>query len=155
MVKRAALPGILLLALAGCGTDEPRPEDLRKLVRSSSPNNYLVCAPGLCEAKADEPGFAVDVPPETLLGAVHSAAGKQPDTQQVGVEAVIGQLVFLQRTRWLGFPDVIRIQAIKDKDGRAALALYSHSIYGYYDFGANKARAQAWLKAIQAELAKG
>ena len=153
MVRRAAFLAVLLLSLAGCGVDAP-PEDLRKLVRPNSPNSYLICPPGLCAATADEDGFSVDRRPEIVLAAAHRAAVAQPNTETTTVDAVMGQLIFIQRTRWLRFPDIVRIQVIKDKDGHSALALYSQSVYGHYDFGANKARAQTWLKAIQAELAK-
>jgi len=104
---------------------------------------------------ADEDGPFFDQPADRLLAAVRRVAAAQPDTEAAGEDLALGQLVFVQRTAWLRFPDIVRVQAIRAPDGRMALALYSQSVYGYYDFGANKTRARAWMQAIRAELGKG
>jgi hypothetical protein len=143
-----------LLALAGCGA-EPRVEDLRKLARPDKPNNYLICAPGLCAAAADEPGPLVDATPEKVLVAALSVAAREANVSPGDADAEVAQLVFVQRSAVFRFPDIVMIQAIPAPDGRTAIALYSHSVYGHYDFGVNKARARRWMAAIQAELKRG
>jgi len=153
-LPRFAMATGLLLSLAGCGV-EPGPEDLRKLARPGSPNNYLICRSGLCAALADEDGPYYDLPPERLLAVVRRVAAAQKNTVASGEDPGINQLVFVQRTAWLRFPDIVRVQTIKAPDGRTALAVYSQSVYGYFDFGANKSRARSWLRAIKAELGKG
>ncbi|MCK6451415.1 MAG: DUF1499 domain-containing protein [Alphaproteobacteria bacterium] len=152
-LARLAVAAGLLLPLAGCGA-EPQVDDLRNLVRPGSPNNYLICRSGLCAATADEDGPFYDLAPERLLETVRRVAAAQPNTVAAGEDAALSQLVFVQRTRWLRFPDMIRVQTIKTPDGRTALALYSQSVYGYYDFGVNKTRVRTWLQAIKAELGK-
>lgn len=153
-LPRFAVAAGLLLSLTGCGA-EPLVDDLRKLARPGSPNNYLICRSGLCAALADEDGPYYDLPPDRLLAVARRVAAAQPNTVAAGEDPAINQLVFVQRTAWLRFPDIVRVQTIKAPDGRTALALYSQSVYGYFDFGANKKRARAWLQAIKAELGKG
>ncbi|MCC7048632.1 MAG: DUF1499 domain-containing protein [Alphaproteobacteria bacterium] len=141
----------LLLSLAGCGV-EPRVEDLRTIKRPDSPNDYLICAKPLCAAAVDEEGPMVDLPPEKVLVAALKVAAAEDYTSPAEVNVGMAQIVFVQRTPWLRFPDIVRIQAVASVTGRTGVALYSRSVYGYYDFGTNKARARRWMAAIQAEL---
>jgi len=148
--RRAVAIG-LLLSLAGCA-DPPQTVDLRRFERPGAPNSYLICPKGLCAAAADEEGPVVDLTPEKVLVAGLKAASLEPNVTPYEADAALGQLVFVQRTKVLQFPDVVRIQAIKAPDGRTGVALYSHSIFGKYDFGANKTRARRWMAAIEREL---
>lgn len=157
MVNPARLIAIVSMAflLAACGDPKAGVEDLRKFARPSSPNSYLICAKGLCSAAADEDGPVFDLPPEKLLVAALKVASQQANTSPADAGQALGQLVFIQRTAVLGFPDVVRVQAIAMPGGKSALALYSRSVYGHYDFGANRRRAQVWMSAIKAELGRG
>lgn len=142
----------LLLSLLGCGVDA-KVEDLRTLKRPGAPNNYLICARNLCP-DADEDGPMVDLPAEKVLVAALKVASMEPDTNPAEVNAGTAQIVFVQRTPWLRFPDIVRIQAIASASGKTGIALYSQSVYGRYDFGVNKARARRWMTAIRAELGR-
>ena len=156
MVSPARFAAILGTAflLAGCGDPKPGIEDLRKFARPSSPNSYLICAKGLCASAADEDGPIFDLKPEKLLVAALKVASQQSNTSPADADPALGQLVFIQRTAYLRFPDVVRVQAIAMPGGKSVLALYSHSVYGRYDFGANRRRARAWMEAIKAELSR-
>ena len=141
----------LLLSLAGCA-DPPQTLDLRTFERPTSPNSYLVCPAGQCAAKADEDGPVVDLAPEKVLVAALKVASLERNVTPQEADAALGQLVFIQRTAVLQFPDVVRIQAIALPGGKTGVALYSHSVFGKYDFGANKTRAQRWMAGIRREL---
>lgn len=153
LARVAAIAGMAFL-LAGCGDPKAGVEDLRKFTRPSSPNSYLICAKGLCAAAADEEGPVFDLKPEKLLVAALKVASQQPNTSPADADQALGQLVFIQRTAFLRFPDVVRVQAFAMPGGKTTLALYSHSVYGRYDFGANRRRARAWIDAIKAELGR-
>ncbi len=144
----------LLLTLAGCA-DPPQVIDLRSFERPTSPNSYLICPPGQCAAKNDEEGPVVDLPPERVLVAALKVASLERNVTPQEADSALGQLMFIQRTAVLQFPDVVRIQAIQMPGGKTGIALYSHSIFGKYDFGANKTRAQRWMTAIKRELGIG
>jgi hypothetical protein len=151
---RAAMAIGLLLSVVGCGV-EPRVEDLRTVKRPDSPNNYLICPKGLCIGAVDEEGPVTDLPPEKVLVAALKVAAAEPDTSPAEVSAGMAQIVFVQRTPYLRFPDIVRIQAIVSASGKTGVALYSRSAFGYYDFGVNKARARRWMAAIRAEIERG
>ena len=141
----------LLLSLAGCA-DPPQTLDLRTFERPTSPNSYLVCPAGQCAAKADEDGPVVDLAPEKVLVAALKVASLERNVTAQEADTTLGQLVFIQRTAVLQFPDVVRIQAIALPGGKTGVALYSHSVFGKYDFGANKTRAERWMAGIRREL---
>ena len=148
---RAPMAIGLLLTLAGCA-DPPQALDLRSFERPGAPNSYLFCPAGQCAAKADEDGPVVDQPAEKVLVAALKVASLERNVAPQEADAALGQLVFIQRTAVLQFPDVVRIQAIALPGGRTGIALYSQSIFGKYDFGANKTRARRWMAAIRREL---
>ncbi len=155
VTRRRARPAVaaigLLVLLSGCGGVEAPVEDLRAIRRPDAPNHYLICARELCPA-ADEDGPLTGLPPARVLVAALQAASAEPDTSPAEVNAEMAQIVFVQRTRWLRFPDIVRVQAIPAPGGGTGVALYSQSVYGRYDFGVNKARARRWMAAIRAEL---
>ena len=62
--------------------------------------------------------------------------------------AAQGQVELVQRTRWLGFPDMITVEFYDRGRGRSNLAIYSRSRYGWSDLGANRARVEAWLDQL-------
>lgn len=140
--------------LWGCGV-EPRVDDLRAMARPGSPNSYLICAATYCAAAHDEEGPVLDMPAERVLAAVRRVAAQQANIASTREDPALGQVVFVQYTPVLRFPDIVRVQAIPAPGGRVALAFYSQSLYGYYDFGVNKRRARDWMEAINAELKRG
>ncbi len=63
------------------------------------------------------------------------------------------QIDYVQRTAFMRFPDCITVRFIYIDAKRTTLTIYSRSVYGYSDFGVNKARVQSWLAKLQDESA--
>ncbi|MBL41112.1 MAG: hypothetical protein CMM49_00465 [Rhodospirillaceae bacterium] len=61
----------------------------------------------------------------------------------------------IQKTKYFKFPDLIDIEFIKIKDDVSSIAIYSRSIYGYYDFNVNKNRVKLWLDFLCKKLPTG
>ncbi len=124
------------------------PSNLSLLERSSSPNDALACTPGVCAAQADidSPVFPVALP--ALMEIAGKVIASQPRTEQVGEELEANRMVFVQRTKVLGFKDTIWVQGTEVEDG-SSLIMYSRSNIGYYDFGVNRDRLRTWVAAIQ------
>ena len=59
---------------------------------------------------------------------------------------------YVQRSRFLRFPDVVTVRFISIDDTHATLAIYSRSLYGMGDFGVNKARIDDWLGKLKARV---
>ena len=68
------------------------------------------------------------------------------ETRKADEEAM--QYEFIQRTKFMRFPDIITVRFIPLEQRRSTLAVYSRSRYGRRDFGVNKDRVLAWLEAL-------
>ena len=56
------------------------------------------------------------------------------------------------RSAVFNFPDLVTAQVAPAGAGAATLLLYSRSVYGYSDLGANRRRVAAWLAALDKAL---
>lgn len=63
------------------------------------------------------------------------------------------QYVFVQRTLYFRFPDVINVRFIDRPNGKASLVIHSGSVFGAGDLGKNKQRVGEWLAALDKEVA--
>jgi uncharacterized protein (DUF1499 family) len=150
MSSRAFTRVILLMLfiplLSGCEFDAT-PMDIRSLDKRTESNDALACAAGLCAVAADfeSPAFAVSV--EEFLTIAETVVVAEDRTKIVAKDKKLQQLVFVQRSRILRFPDTIWIQGVKTDTG-TALIIYSRSNYGESDFGVNKRRVGEWLAKL-------
>jgi uncharacterized protein (DUF1499 family) len=119
------------------------------LERRTVPNDALACPAALCRAKSDlaPPVYAVDAP--QLKAAMARAVASEPDVTQVEDGSLSER--YVQRTRWLRFPDTVVIRYLPEGKGRSTLAIYSRSQMGKGDMGVNKARVERWLAKLSKE----
>jgi uncharacterized protein (DUF1499 family) len=98
------------------------------------------------------PLFAVSA--DRLREAFAQVIATEPDVVQV--EKGAAEERYIQRTRWLRFPDTIAVRYIPRGESQSTIALYSRSQLGEGDFGVNRARVERWLDKLarQASLAK-
>lgn len=152
---RLMLALLLSLVLPGCrgqGAEGVAPAallDMAALQRPATPNTALAAPAGFSPAPdiITQP-FAVA--PERLFAALRAVALAQPRTTEQAVFADRRQAHFVARSRWFNFPDLIAAEVTAD----SALILWSRSVYGRSDFGANQARLSAWLAALEAAMAR-
>ena len=144
---------LLSLVLPGCrgqGVDGVAPAellDMAALQRPATPNTALAAPAGFVPVPdIATPRFAV--PPERLFAALRAVALAQPRTVEQAVFADRRQAHFVARSRWFNFPDRIAAEVTAESE----LILWSRSVYGRSDFGANRARLAAWLAALETEL---
>jgi len=123
------------------------------LKRSRRPNTYLVAPPGFTPIQADmaAPDFALDL--STLKYLWDRMLSKQVRIETRAKRKDGLQIDYIQRTALLRFPDWITVRFIAKDHEVSTLAIYSRSVYGYGDMGANKARVQLWLTALKKEFA--
>ncbi|MCG8354754.1 MAG: DUF1499 domain-containing protein [Kiloniellales bacterium] len=126
------------------------PVDLQSLQRSGSPNDFLACPPEFCSARADIPGARFDLEGSKLLSIVRDVISSQPRTSIAAEDCEVGQIVAVQRSALLRFPDTVWLQIVPLDDESASLVLYSRSNQGLWDLGANGRRVRKWLSAIEA-----
>ena len=81
-----------------------------------------------------------------------AAAASQPRTFLAFDDRTRLQAQFVARSAWFNFPDLIVAQVNAAGPDASTLVLYSRSVYGYGDFGVNRARVTTWLAALDRTL---
>ena len=120
------------------------------LVLTSIPNQYLVCPPGLCaqaEAHKESPQFdrtVDDLRTAFEIVVLESDAVTKMAESDDTLDVVARTLI----VRW---PDWVTVRFIPLGEDRSTLAIYSRSVYGHLDFGANEERITDWLARLSAQ----
>jgi uncharacterized protein (DUF1499 family) len=83
-----------------------------------------------------------------LAGRVVEIGLAEPRTRVLAGEPAAGFVTLVQRSRVVGFPDLVTIRT-RDVEGGAALTVWSRSRFGRYDWGVNRARIERWMKALE------
>lgn len=157
MVATGALAIIVLLGIARLTpwwddlltAGDYRAVGFESLVLTAKPNQYLVCPPNLCtaaQAHRESPVF--DRPVADLRSAFETLIHESAEvTQMADTADSIDLVVRTQIVRW---PDWVTIRFIGLGEDRSTLAVYSRSVYGRKDFGANERRITDWLANLSA-----
>lgn len=135
------------LIAAGCSADTGL-IDFATFARVTTPNDTLACPEGFCAAKADFVTAEIAVSASDLAARAVAELPNEPRTELVARSDDGLRLVFVQRSLIFRFPDTVNIAVQQTGDGRATLAIYSRSNYGYGDFGVNRRRVETWLKRL-------
>ena len=120
------------------------------LVLTSNPNQYLVCPPGLCaKAKAHKESPQFDRTADDLRAAFENVILKsEAVTKMAESEDTLDVVARTPIVRW---PDWVTVRFIPLGEDRSTLAIYSRSVYGRSDFGANEGRITDWLARLSAQ----
>lgn len=155
----ALLPWLISAIFPACGAagadglPVPPPMDMAAIVRPASPNTALAGPDGFSPPPdITVPSFAM--PPDRLYAVVKSMAAAQPRTFLAAAYDNRRQAHYVARTPTLNFPDLVTIAVAGPADGPSTLVIYSRSVYGHSDLGANRKRVDAWLAALNATLTR-
>jgi uncharacterized protein (DUF1499 family) len=149
------LGGLALAACDGSGAGSGQPAaipDLLTVERTSAPHDALVCPERACAAEPDRVAPIYPASPDALLAAWRAAIEAEPRTEIVAVDPGRHLLLARQRSRVFGFVDTVAVRALPVGDGASSFAARSVSETGWYDFGANAARLEAWQAAAEVLL---
>jgi uncharacterized protein (DUF1499 family) len=154
MTPLAWLVGLFLPACAAVGArglPTPPPMDTAHISRPASPNTALA-APAGFQPPPDivTPDYAVSA--KQLFVAVQAVAAAQPRTWPAATYPGRKQADWVVRSAVFNYPDLVTAQINTAGLGAATLVLYSRSVYGYSDLGANRRRVLAWLAALDRAL---
>ena len=95
-----------------------------------------------------------DTTPQALLRAFDRTARARPRTRVLAGSVAEGRITYVARSRLMGFPDYVTVQAVP-ADGGAALAILARSRFGRSDLGVNRARTERWLDMLRDGLSAG
>ncbi|MCP8937055.1 DUF1499 domain-containing protein [Alsobacter sp. SYSU M60028] len=128
------------------GPADQGPVDFTRLMRRADPNDALACPRELCpDARADIVSPVWDVPYHDLRERLRAVILADPGARQVA-EATPGRGDrFVVRTPVWRFPDTVDVMVLPVAGGGATVAIYSRSLLGRSDFGANLARIRGYL----------
>src|SRR5688572_12395417 len=94
------------------GPARDTPIEFETLTRGPRSNQYLVCPPHLCSAKTDATSPVYEVPRDVLRQTWLALMAAQPRVAHVGISSNADQYDFIQRSKWLRFPDAITVKFI-------------------------------------------
>ena len=122
--------------------------DFPRLVLRPTSNQYLVCPTDLCSAVPDFTSKEFEVSAAMLQKQWQAIMDLDSSITLLISSQKKAQLDYVYRTPYWQFPDIITVRFIALGPSRSTLAIYSRSVYGRDDLGANKARVQKWLHAM-------
>jgi uncharacterized protein (DUF1499 family) len=138
-------------AVGAAGLPPPRVLDVARLERPASPNTALA-APAGFHPRPDLITPVYPLPAAVLLARITAVAAATPRSYLAARFPADGQADWVVRSALWNFPDLVTAAVRADGAGHSTLILYSRSVYGYSDFGVNRARLRAWLAALAATL---
>ncbi|MCE7027881.1 DUF1499 domain-containing protein [Jiella avicenniae] len=130
------------------GPADQGPVDFARLRRRDAPNDALACSKGACTQPVDLILPTYRTSPAALIEALDDAARSSGRAERVddGRDPAYRRYVF--RSQVFEFPDTLDARAVTVAGGQTALMLYSRSLVGRGDFGANRARLEAIVRAL-------
>lgn len=135
--------------LGGCAVGAPELVDIATLERPARPNIYLVCPASRTSARVDREPESYALATDVLWQLWVDALASEPRVETQIRDNERRRLLLVQRTPLLRFPDLIQLEVYPALADGSTLCVYSRSIYGYSDFGANRARVEDWLARIR------
>lgn len=135
------------------GEPDLGPVSFGQLERRQSPNDALACPPEVCRAKADIKTARYPATAAELRAALANVIAAEPRMTTVNSNEATLTDRYIQRSKWLGFPDTVVVQFFDLPEGQSTLAIYSRSQLGESDLGINKARIQRWLSELAKQVA--
>jgi uncharacterized protein (DUF1499 family) len=121
--------------------------DPRAISKPAKPNNWLIRPVG---GDARPPHYRAEV--ADLVAAIEAAAAGMGDMRLIAGSAQSGHLTYQSRTKWMGFPDFTTFRVYSTDEG-VSFAAFSQARFGHSDLGYNRARLEAMLALIEAEMA--
>jgi len=152
-------PGTGLYWRAAAIAQMPQDTDITDFVGlrlRASPNQALVCPERLCQkAKSDMPAPIFPVSAAELRRKIGIVVAAEPNSDELGCGddcAKAGR--FVEYSPLFFFPDVIDVRVVEAGATSSTLAIYSRSVFGYWDFGVNQDRIARWLAALDRTIQK-
>ncbi len=126
--------------------------DFATLELAQSPNQFLVCPAEFCRAKPHRVAPVYEIPATVLREAWFKVVSREPRITMLANDDPLLEAEFVQRSNVFKFPDRITVRFLPLAGGRSTLAVYSRSVFGYTDLGANQRRVERWLRNLGKEL---
>lgn len=141
---------ILILGFNTLIQENPRPQHIDPLaVQLGVRDNQILLTPELKTGDPREiqsPTYALDA--DQLVAKLDEMILSEPRAKMIGGAKTFRWMTYVQRSRFLRFPDFISVRVLSAGEGRSTMVIYSRSLYGERDLGVNRDRVERWLKAL-------
>jgi|GEM_PF-804134 len=149
---------LIALTLASCATANERQNESAvsastvlnwaSLEVPDSPNTWLVAPNSADFPDADALAPQFEASAEDLARAWMDVVRAQPRAQVLTIANDGLSIEAQQVSALFGFVDLISARVIPLGPERSSIAVYSRSTTGYWDFGVNRSRVEAWLESL-------
>jgi len=130
--------------------------DFSSLKLTHKPNQFLVAPEGVCQkAKPHLISSIYSASPEQVYATWKEIILQAPRTELLAEDPGNYTIEAVQRSSLFRFKDRINFAAFAAGADKCTIAVYSRSLVGYSDMGANKARIGNWLDMLDQALANG
>ncbi len=138
-------------AVGALGLPTPPPMEMAAIARPATPNTALAGPAGF-DPPPDIVTPSYPVSPDRLFAAIKRVAAAEPRTFPAAAYDDRRQVHYVVRSAIWNFPDLVTVSVGGPESGPSTLAIYSRSVYGHSDLGANRARVEAWVAALQTTI---
>ncbi|MDF1795304.1 MAG: DUF1499 domain-containing protein [Coxiellaceae bacterium] len=121
--------------------------DFQHLQVSSKPH-YCVVSPD-CRGERCIKSPILPMSVEKLQHQWQQMITQQPRVKLLKKDDAKHQFQYVQRSKWMRFPDLIDVQFAATGNNQSTLYAYSRSIYGHSDLGVNCKRMHHWLAGLK------
>lgn len=120
--------------------------DPEQAPRPSSPNFHM-----RRDVDGTEPAHIFSASFDETAAALDRVIMARPNTRRLAGAASDGLVTYVERSRFLGFPDVISLR-LTDMGLETRVSVFSKSRYGRSDLGVNRRRVSQILRRVEAAL---
>ena len=128
------------------------PVHFKTLALPNRKNIFFVCPVSYCRAVSMIPSPIFSVTTQELLAIVQEIMSQMPRTMFIGRDNT--ELMYVSYSALWEFPDLINIRVISQSANLSSIAVYSRSLFGYYDFDINRTRVTHLLDRINTRIEK-
>ena len=123
------------------------PIDFQSFEELERSNAVLACPRGRCGGSGSIQTQIYDISKEKLFFEAKGVLQALPRVRLLHSDKSRSQIVAVQRSRLIGFPDTIWVQVV-DVDEKVGLIIFSRSNYGLWDAGVNIKRVKNILTSL-------
>jgi uncharacterized protein (DUF1499 family) len=121
--------------------------DMTRIERPATPNTFLAGPAGM-RPPPDAVTEPRPLPAAALYEKARAVFAGRPRTYIAAEFPDRMQIHFVVRSAVLNFPDLVTVQVNAAAANQSTLLIWSRGVYGRSDFGVNRDRTTAWLKAL-------
>jgi hypothetical protein len=120
-----------------------------KALPAAAPYRFLMCPPDFCNVRPDATSPVFALPWEDLRDRWSELVAREKGLRLVAGDGDLGRLTYILQSPILRLPDLVTVQFVALGENTATFAVVSQPRYAWPDLGTNRARVEAWVRALE------